>query len=185
MGRLTATPEPEPGFAAVRAEFELPTGFPPEVATEATEAAARARESAGDLPDATDIPLVTIDPPGAKDLDQALCIERRPGGFRVRYAIADLAAFVRPGGAIDKQAMTRGQTLYLPDGNVPLHPPTLSEGAASLLPGETRPAVLWTIDTDADGEPTAVDVRRALVRSTERFDYQGVQATFEIGRAHV
>lgn len=184
MGRLTATPEPEPGFAAVRAEFELPTGFPPEVLTEAGEAAGRAREAAGDLPDATDIPLVTIDPPGAKDLDQAMCIERTSGGFRVRYAIADLAAFVRPGGAIDKQALARGQTLYLPDGNVPLHPPTLSEGAASLLPGEARPAVLWTIDTDAEGEPTAVDVRRALVRSTERFDYQGVQATFAQGNPH-
>lgn len=174
MGRLT--------FEAVRAEFELPAEFPPDALAEA-EAPVAGRHAA-DLPDETAIPLVTIDPPGAMDLDQALYVERRSGGFRVRYAIADLAAFVQPGAALNAAAMARGQTLYLPDGNVPLHPPTLSEGAASLLPGETRPAALWTIDTDADGEPTSVDVRRALVRSTRRFDYQGVQADFERGEPH-
>jgi exoribonuclease R len=172
-------------FAEIRAEFELPDGFPPEALTEAEQAAAQAGQRPGDLPDETGIPLVTIDPPGALDLDQALYLEPRPGGgFRVRYAIADLAAFVQPGRALDAAAMARGQTLYLPDGNVPLHPPSLSEAAASLHPGAVRPAALWTIDTDADGEPTSVDVRRALVRSVARFDYVGVQATFTQGNSH-
>jgi exoribonuclease R len=135
--------------------------------------------------DARDIPFVTIDPPGSKDLDQALHLERAAsgGGFRVRYAIADLAAFVRPGGALDAGLWARGVTYYAPDGAVPLHPPVLSEGAASLLPDVDRPAVLWTIELDAHGAVTAVDVRRAQVRSRARLDYAGVQADLDAGRA--
>ncbi|MEU3275334.1 RNB domain-containing ribonuclease [Saccharomonospora sp. NPDC006951] len=171
-------------FASLRADFELPESFPPDVLAEA-EAVAGDPECAGEREDATGVPFVTVDPAGAKDLDQAVCLEPvRGGGIRVHYAIADLAAFVPPGGAIDAEARRRGQTLYLPDGNVPLHPPELSEGAASLLPGMVRPAVLWTIDTDSGGEPTAVRVRRALVRSTERFDYDTVAAALEAGTAH-
>ncbi len=172
-------------FGRLRAEFLLPETFGPDVLAEAEAAVVDPLEAAGEREDATGLPFVTIDPPGAKDLDQAMLIERvEGGGFRVHYAIADLAAFIPPGGALDKEARRRGQTLYLPDGNVPLHPPVLSEGAASLLPGETRPAVLWTIDVDAGGEPTATHVRRALVRSTEQFDYETVQASIDAGTPH-
>jgi VacB/RNase II family 3'-5' exoribonuclease len=171
-------------FGRLRAEFELPESFSPDILAEAEAAAVDPLESAVRREDATDLPFVTIDPPGAKDLDQAMLIERTAGGFRVHYAIADLAAFVPPGGPIDREARRRGQTLYLPDGNVPLHPPVLSEGAASLLPGEIRAAVLWTIETDKDGEPTSTRVRRALVRSTEQFDYETVQASIDAGTPH-
>jgi exoribonuclease R len=172
-----------PDFAAVRAEFALPTGFPAAVLAEAADAAARAATGDGRV-DATDIELVTIDPPGAKDLDQALGITRRGDGFRVHYAIADLGAVVAPCGAIDAEVRKRGQTVYLPDGSVPLHPPVLSEGASSLLPDGPHSAVLWTIDLDAAGERTAVDVRRATVRSRARLDYAGVQADIDAGRPH-
>jgi len=121
-----------------------------------------------------DTPFVTIDPPGSRDLDQALHIERRGDGHRVRYAIADVAAFVAPGGAIDREAHARGVTVYAPGGKLPLHPPVLSEGAASLLPGQWRPAVLWTLDLDAAGELVATDVRRATVRSTAQHTYEDV-----------
>ncbi len=169
-------------FAALRAEFELPEGFPSEVLAEAEAVAGDPAEFAGGRVDATDLPFVTIDPPGSKDLDQATLIERTgSGGFRVHYAIADLVAFVPAGGAIDRESRARGQTLYLPDGTIPLHPPELSEGAASLLPGEVRPAVWWTIDTDAAGEPERVRVRRALVRSSAQLDYESVQAAFDAG----
>ena len=171
-------------FGPLRAEFHLPEGFPSDALAEAEAAAGDPAEFAGGREDATGLPLVTIDPPGSKDLDQALLVERAGAGFRVHYAIADLAAFVAPGGAIDRVARRRGQTLYLPDGNVDLHPPELSEGAASLLPGEVRPAVLWTIDADADGEATGTRVRRALVRSREQFDYDTVQAAFAAGNPH-
>ncbi|GAA3541480.1 RNB domain-containing ribonuclease [Amycolatopsis ultiminotia] len=171
-------------FGRLRAQFGLPDSFGPDVLAEAEAAVLDPLVSAGGREDATGLPFVTIDPPGSKDLDQAMLIERTAGGFRVHYAIADLAAFVPPGGALDREARRRGQTLYLPDGNVPLHPPVLSEDAASLLPGEVRPAVLWTIDVGEDGELAATRVRRALVRSTEQLDYDGVQAALDAGRPH-
>lgn len=175
------------GFAAVRGELGLPAAqdsavFPPEVQAEAARAAERARFDGRE--DATALPLVSIDPPGALDLDQAMLVLRRPSGFTVHYAIADLPAFVTAAGPLDREAWRRGQTLYLPDASVPLHPPVLSAGAASLLPDQVRPAALWTIDLDADGEPTQARVRRAMVRSVARLDYQGVQADLEAGRLH-
>ena len=168
------------GFARIRDELGLPTAFPPDVLTAAEQAAARP-----DLPsqDATELPFLTIDPPGSTDLDQAMHLERRGNGYRVRYAIADVGAFVRPGSAIDVEAHRRGETLYSPDQRTPLHPPVLSEGAASLLPDEVRPALLWVLDLDADGEQTAVDVRRSLVRSRDRLDYAEVQQLVDTGRA--
>jgi exoribonuclease R len=170
-------------FAGVRAEFGLPEEFPAAALAEAQTAVSRDIGQAG-REDATALPFVTIDPPGAKDLDQALLVERAGTGFRVHYAIADVGAFVVPGGALDAEVRKRGQTLYLPDGNVPLHPPVLSEGAASLLPGQTRPSVLWTFECGPDGEPVDVRVRRAMVRSTAQFDYEGVQASFAAGNPH-
>jgi len=169
-------------FARIRDEFGLPTDFPEVVLAEAADAV---NTRLANRVDATDLPLVTIDPPGAKDLDQAMAVERRANnGFRVHYAIADLGAFITPGGAIDEEVRRRGQTLYLPDGNVPLHPTVLSEGAASLLPEQVCPAALWTLDCDADGELETALVRRALVRSRARFDYDTVQAAFAAGTAH-
>src|SRR6185503_20248243 len=120
--------------------------------------------------DATDVPLVTLDPEGSRDLDQAVHLAVRADGWRVSYAIADVGAFVRLGGAVDAEARRRGQTLYSPDRRTPLHPPVLSEGAASLLEGQLRPAVLWTIDLDSDGQPVTVDLRRARVRSRAQLD---------------
>lgn len=172
-------------FASLRAEFALPESFPPEVLAEAEAAAGDLVPCPGSREDATDLPFVTIDPPGAKDLDQAVLLTRRPGGrFRVHYAIADVAAFVAPRGALDAEARRRGQTLYLPDGNVGLHPPMLAEQAASLLPGVVRPAVLWTLDIDSDGEPSTVRVRRAWVRSVERLDHDSVAEALRAGTPH-
>ncbi|QQM43659.1 RNB domain-containing ribonuclease [Streptomyces liliifuscus] len=165
---------------ALRTELDVPESFGPQVLAEAERAA---REPTLPAYDATDIPLFTIDPPTSTDLDQAMHLSRRPDGYRVRYAIADVAAFVVPGGALDAEAHRRVTTLYFPDGKIPLHPPVLSEGAASLLPGQTCPAVLWTIDLDADGRPTATDVRRALVRSRAKLDYESVQKQLDAGTA--
>ncbi|GAA3396220.1 RNB domain-containing ribonuclease [Streptomyces roseoviridis] len=168
---------------ALRAELGIPDGFPPAVLAEAEEAA-RTPPSPRDRVDATDLPFLTIDPPASRDLDQAMHLTRRAGGgYRVHYAIADVAAFVIPGGAVDTEAHRRATTLYLPDGKVPLHPSVLSEGAASLLPGSTVPALLWRIDLDADGRTVATDVRRALVRSRSRLDYAGAQAQIDAGTA--
>ncbi len=168
------------GMAALHRELDLPDGFPSEVLAEAHRAAAEPR-----LPelDRTDVPFVTIDPATSRDLDQALHLERSGSGFRVHYAIADVAAFVTPGGAIDAESHRRGETLYGPGGKLPLHPPELSERAASLLPDGPRPALLWTIDLDADGAQTGVRVQRAMVRSRAKLSYDGVQSDLDAGRA--
>ncbi|MGW1210316.1 RNB domain-containing ribonuclease [Streptomyces sp. NPDC002499] len=180
--RVTGAPEAplRAALTALRAELEVPASYPPEALAEAQRAA-----KAPALPsyDATDIPLFTIDPPTSTDLDQAMHLSRRPGGYRVRYAIADVAAFVVPGAPLDLEAHRRVTTLYFPDEKVPLHPTVLSEGAASLLPDQTCPAALWTIDLDADGCTVAVDVRRALVRSRAKLDYAGVQRQIDAGTA--
>ena len=116
------------------------------------------------------------------DLDQAMYLERRSGGgYRVHYAIADVATYVAPDGPLAEETWRRGETVYLPDGKVPLHPPVLSEGAASLLPDQVRAAVVWTIELDADGAPTDVRVERATVRSRARLDYPAVQASVTNG----
>ncbi|WP_174550471.1 RNB domain-containing ribonuclease [Nocardia shimofusensis] len=168
-------------FGAIRSEFAMASAYPAEAVAEARDAV---DAFAGSRVDRTDLELVTIDPPGSLDLDQALCLRRSETGFLLHYAIADLGAVIVPDGALANEAGTRGQTYYLPDGSVPLHPPILSEDSASLLPGRTRPAALWTIELDAAAEPVRYEVIRALVRSRARFDYAGVQADADAGRLH-
>jgi len=168
------------GLAAIRTELEVPDDFSPDVVAAAEDAVVAPR-----LPelDRTDLELLTIDPEGSRDLDQALHIGRDGSGFVVSYAIADVAAFVRPGSATDLEAHRRGQTLYAPEHRVPLHPPVLSEGAASLLPDQVRPALLWRVALDSAGQRTSTDVRRALVRSRAQYDYVAVQEALDSGSA--
>jgi exoribonuclease R len=168
------------GIAAIQEEIGVTPDFPEEVERAAAAAASRPR-----LPDLdrTDIPFVTIDPPSSMDLDQAVHLERDGDGYVVHYAIADVAAFVTPGDPVDEEANRRGETLYGADSKVPLHPKVLSEGAASLLPDQDRPALLWTIKVDSEGEGTDVDVVRAVVRSRAKLDYASVQADIDAGTA--
>ncbi|TNM48305.1 RNB domain-containing ribonuclease [Nocardioides albidus] len=172
-----SSPEIQEGLAAIAAELELPGEFPAEVTAAAERAAADVV-----LPDLdrTDIPFLTIDPEGSMDLDQALHIERSGAdGYVVHYAIADVAAFVTPGDPVDLEANKRGETLYGAGTRIPLHPPELSEGAASLLPDQVRPALLWTITLDAEGTPTDVRVERARVRSMARWSYVDAQKALD------
>lgn len=168
------------GISRIQSELEVTPAFAPEVEAAATRAAQGPR-----LPDLdrTDIPFVTIDPASSMDLDQALHIERDGSGYVVHYAIADVAAFVEPGDPVDLAAHERGETLYGADSKVPLHPTSLSEGAASLLPDQVRPALLWTIRVDDTGEGTDVHVERARVRSRAKLDYEGVQSALDDGTA--
>ena len=184
---------------ALRAHYEVPTAFPPEALAEAEAAAGAwaqdgpARLLADGARDARDLELVTIDPPGSMDLDQAVLLERLPvqagmgtgdapvpsAAYRVHYAIASLATFVTPGGALDTELRRRGETVYAPDAATPLHPEVLSHGAASLLQDAERPACLWTIDLDDRGEVVSARVERALVRSRARLTYAQVQAAID------
>ncbi len=155
-------------FAAIREELEVPAAFPDDVLAAAEQAV---RDVALPEEDLTALEFFTIDPPGSMDLDQAMFLERDGDGHRVRYAIADVPAFVALGDPIDAEARRRGTTIYAPDARTPLHPPVISEGAASLLPGEIRPAFVWDLRLDGGGEVTSATVGRARVRSTARLAY--------------
>ncbi|QCB92645.1 RNB domain-containing ribonuclease [Cellulomonas shaoxiangyii] len=192
--RLAAAPadaaEVAAGLESLRAEVGVVSDWPADALAEAEHAArtgaAPGAEERAELharADRTDIPFVTVDPAGSTDLDQAVHVAPHGRGWRVHYAIADVASFVRPGGALDAATQERGTTVYAPDGRVPLHPEVLSEGAASLLPGQARPAVLWRVDLDADGEPVDVQVERAVVRSRAQLTYEGVQEALDAGTA--
>ena len=165
-------------LVAVRDELAVPGDFTSEVLADAQRSIASVT-----LPDsdATDVPLVTLDPPGSRDLDQAVHIARDGSGFLVQYAIADVATFVRPGSPTDEEAQRRGETLYFPDLVVPMLPPALCQDAASLLPDQLRPAVLWRIGLDETGADRSVHVDRARVRSRAQLDYPAMQRAMDAG----
>jgi exoribonuclease R len=168
------------GFDRIRQELDVPLSFGNRAQSEAQAVAARPPSPALD---ATDLPLVTIDPPGAMDLDQAVFIQRVGPGYRVYYAIADVPGFIGAGSALDAEVRQRVLTLYSPDRKTPLHPAVLSEGAASLLPGQRRPALIWHLDLDADGDLRDVVLRRATVRSRAKLTYEQVQEHLDGGVA--
>jgi exoribonuclease R len=160
-------------FAAIRRRAGVRDAFPNDVIERAESAAASLplNASASERVDARRIPFVTIDPAGSRDLDQAFHAEQTDAGLSVYYAIADVSAFVDPGDPVDDEAWRRGFTYYGPDMRAPLYPRVLSEGAASLLPDEDRPAVLFAFDLEADGRACLRTVERAIVRNHRQLSY--------------
>jgi exoribonuclease R len=108
-------------------------------------------------------------------------IERLGDGYLLRYAIADVPAFVEPLGEIDTEARRRGQTFYAPDGRIPLHPASISEGAASLLPKQVRGAFVWRFSLGADGAVLSTELSRARIRSIRQLSYVEAQREIDSG----
>lgn len=160
-----------PGLAAIRTQFGVPEGFPPEVLAAAEEAARRAPAAHVDR---ADRPFVTLDPASSTDLDQAFAIEQAGSDLLLHYAIADVAWFVDDGSPLDVEAWKRGTTQYLPDGKANLYPPILSEQAASLLPNGPRPAIVFTTRVAPDGSVVLDSVERAVIRSRAKLAYETV-----------
>lgn len=163
------------GLDRIREECEIPSGFPIEVMRAADEAAAQPVGAAH--VDRTDRRFATIDPATSTDLDQAFAIDApgtNGGDVVLHYAIADVGWFVRPGDTLDTEAFQRGVTVYLPDSRAPLYPQLLSEGAASLLPDQDRPAVVFTVRVDEAGAVRLDGVERARVRSRAKLAYGAV-----------
>lgn len=172
-------------LTALRRSLDVPEEFPREVRAEAEEAARAVAVDpvAAGLVDLRAIPFLTIDPEGSTDLDQALHLSRDGAGALLHYAIADVPAFVAPGGAVDAEARRRGQTLYAPDGRVPLHPTVLSEDAASLLPGLDRRAYVWRFVLDDGARPVETTLVRAVIRSQRQWSYEEAQRAIDDGSA--
>ncbi|MDR2257222.1 MAG: RNB domain-containing ribonuclease [Arthrobacter sp.] len=163
---------------AAAAASGLSTEYPEAALREALDAV---RSYAPPELDLTHLPFITIDPEGSTDLDQALWLEPEGGGWRVHYAIADVPGFVPVGGALDAETRHRGETAYLPQGRIPLHPEAISEGAGSLLPGQERGAYVWEMLVNADGTSTLAGLHHARVMSREQLSYPQAQGRLEAG----
>ncbi|MDQ6703712.1 MAG: VacB/RNase II family 3'-5' exoribonuclease, partial [Pseudomonadota bacterium] len=132
------------------------------------------------------IPLVTIDPVDAKDHDDAVHAERDSdpanlGGFILRVAIADVAAYARPGAALDREAQDRGNSVYFPDRVVPMLPERISNDLCSLRPNEDRPALAARIVAAADGHKLSHTFHRVLMRSAAKLSYVQAQTAIDHG----
>ncbi len=159
-------------------EHDLPTVFSPEALAEA-EAAGPAQ--LGRREDLRDLPLVTIDGADARDFDDAVWAApdddpKNPGGWQLVVAIADVAHYVRPDSALDRNAYERGNSVYFPDRVVPMLPEALSNGWCSLRPGEERPCLAARIWLDREGRIKRHRFVRGLKRSAARLTYEQVQA---------
>ncbi|MFG1462872.1 ribonuclease R [Xanthobacter sp. DSM 24535] len=159
----------------------IPHVFPPSVLEEA--AAARPVKLAG-REDWRKLPLVTIDPPDAKDHDDAVHAEAdedpaNKGGFILTVAIADVAAYIPPGSALDREALLRGNSVYFPDRVVPMLPERISNDLCSLRPLEDRPALAVRMVIGADGRKRGHTFHRVLMRSAAKLAYAQAQAAID------
>jgi ribonuclease R len=159
----------------------IPHVFPPAVLAEAD--AAKPARLAG-REDWRKLPLVTIDPADAKDHDDAVHATRdgdpaNPGGFVISVAIADVAHYVRPGSALDREALVRGNSVYFPDRVVPMLPERISNDLCSLRPGEERAALAVRIVVGADGRKRSHSFHRVLMRSAAKLSYVQAQAAVD------
>src|SRR6185503_5781746 len=131
-----------------------------------------------------ELPLVTIDPADAKDHDDAVHAMRdidpkNAGGFVISVAIADVAHYVRPASALDREALTRGNSVYFPDQVVPMLPERMSNDLCSLRPGEDRAALAVRIVIGADGRKRSHSFHRVLIRSAAKLSYQQAQSAMD------
>ena len=160
---------------------EIPQAFSPSALREAEAAQPATLKGREDW---RELPLVTIDPPDAKDHDDAVHAAPDPdpnnkGGYIVHVAIADVAFYVRPGSALDRDALTRGNSVYFPDRVVPMLPERISNDLCSLVPGEPRGALAVRMVIGPDGRKRSHSFHRVLMRSAAKLHYAQAQAAID------
>ena len=158
-------------------KFHLPHRFPPEVLAEAEAAPQYISElDRVGRRDFRGLPIVTIDGETAKDFDDAVLVERRPGGnYLLHVHIADVAHYVRPGTALDREARLRGTSVYFPDRAVPMLPLELSNGICSLNPHVDRLVMSALMEIDPQGKIVGYELVPGIIRSVERMTYTAVR----------
>ncbi|RLL47238.1 ribonuclease R [Acinetobacter cumulans] len=161
-------------------EFGLPYEFPEEVVKEAEsfkEPSAKDREGRIDL---RDLPLVTIDGEDARDFDDAVYAEKRPGGgYRVVVAIADVSHYVRIGKPLDDEAQARGTSVYFPHFVLPMLPEALSNGLCSLNPNVDRLCMVCDLNLSRAGRVTSYEFYPSVMHSKARLTYTQVAQYFD------
>jgi len=179
--RLGSMSEPRAISLIAIHEHGIPTEFPQDAIVEAEQAKPADPRGRTDL---RSIPLVTIDPEDARDHDDAVWAEpdndpANRGGHCVIVAIADVAYYVRPGSALDMEALKRGNSAYFPDRVVPMLPERLSADLCSLREQEDRPCLAVRMVFDADGNKRRHEFLRGTMRSAARLTYQDAQRAFD------
>jgi ribonuclease R len=159
----------------------IPDDFPESVIAESTSLEPPRPSGRTDL---RALPLVTIDPPDARDHDDAVYAEpdsdpANPGGWVVIVAIADVAHYVRSGSRLDREAQLRGNSVYFPDRVVPMLPERISNDLCSLIEGEDRPCLAVRLIIDNRGHKRSHTFQRAMMRSAAKLSYQEAQAAID------
>ena len=172
----------EANYAAVLHKNGIPTEFTDAVLWEAEDAAARPISMEGRLDLRSEI-VLTIDGAGAKDLDDAISLTRRDGGWTLGVHIADVSHYVLEGGAVDREAYTRGTSVYFVDKVVPMLPTALSNNICSLNGGVDRYALSAFIELDEAGTMTGCDFKKTVIRSRVRGVYEEVNDLFANGKS--
>jgi ribonuclease R len=178
LGSLTS--EKAVSMIAIHAH-DIPHIFPSDVLAEAEALKPVTLQGREDW---RDLPLVTIDPADAKDHDDAVYAipdtdENNPGGVVVTVAIADVAAYVRPNSALDREALKRGNSVYFPDRVVPMLPERISNNLCSLREGEDRPAIATRMTFSAEGRKIRHSFHRVMMKSAAKLAYQQAQAAID------
>jgi ribonuclease R len=175
---LGARDAPGVDMLSIIRKYHLPTEFPQPVLEEADRIPETVREEMfegrGDLRQKF---IVTIDPDDARDFDDAIDVERIPGGgWRLGVHIADVAAYVMRGNALDREAYKRGNSVYLPDRVIPMLPERLSNGVCSLNPGVNRLTHSVFLEFTKDGRAKTARFGRTVIRSARRLTYREAYA---------
>jgi len=158
-------------------KFHLPHRFPADVLAEADTAPQYISErDCEGRRDFRGLPIVTIDGETAKDFDDAVCVERLvSGNYLLHVHIADVAHYVRPGSALDREARLRGTSVYFPDRAVPMLPLELSNGICSLNPRVDRLVMSALMEFDAEGRLVECELLPGIICSAERMTYIAVR----------
>ena len=158
-------------------KYHLPAEFPKDVLDQAEriseQIGARQLEGREDLRKEF---IVTIDPDDARDFDDAIQVEKTKSGWRLGVHIADVAAYVEPGSALDREARRRGNSVYLPDRVIPMLPERLSNGVCSLNPGVDRLTHSVFINFDKNGVAKSARFAHSVIRSAHRLTYKQAYA---------
>lgn len=173
-------------FASIAREFHLDPNFKPEIEAEAEEVAKRvAPAEIQRRLDMRDADIITIDPVDARDFDDALSLETLEDGVvRLGVHIADVSHYVSKNSQLDKEALKRGNSVYLVDGVIPMLPETLSNNICSLMPNRNRLAYSVFMDISARGAVRNYEIRETVIRSKKRFTYEEVQDIIEGKATH-
>jgi len=175
---LGASSAPGVDILSIIRKYHLPTEFPKPVVEEAERIPQTVPETMFEgREDLRDKFIVTIDPDDARDFDDAIDVERiSGGGWRLGVHIADVAAYVKPGGALDREAYNRGNSVYLPDRVIPMLPERLSNGVCSLNPNVNRLTHSVFLEFTKDGRTKSSRFARTVIRSSRRLTYREAYA---------